>query len=214
VSKIGPLSSLNLVRDPLSPTEVIAKRALDIVGASSGLLLLGPLFAIVAIAIKLDSPGPFIFRQKRYGFNQRPFKILKFRSMSTLEDDSNLILVSKDDARLTRAGAFIRRHNIDELPQLFNVLPGDMSLVGPRPHALAIDQMFERRITLYARRHNVKPGITGWAQINGFRGGMSDDRLRTRTEYDLYYVDHWSMWFDIEILWMTLTTKRAYTNAF
>ncbi len=213
IARIGGVSSLHLVRDPLAPSEVLAKRLFDIVFASAGLVLLLPLLIIVAIAIKLDSPGPIIFRQRRYGFNQQPFQIFKFRSMSTLEDNSKLVLVSKDDARVTRVGDFIRRHNIDELPQLLNVVRGDMSLVGPRPHALSIDQMFERRIALYARRHNMKPGITGWAQINGFRGGMSEERMRARVEHDLYYIDNWSMWFDIEILWMTLTSKKAYTNA-
>jgi len=143
VSKIGGMSSLNLVRDPLSPSEIIAKRLFDIFFASLALLVLSPLLIIVAIAIKLDSPGPILFRQHRYGFNQQPFRMFKFRSMHTLEDDSKLTLVSKDDVRVTRVGRFIRRHNIDELPQLINVLRGEMSLVGPRPHALAIDQMFE-----------------------------------------------------------------------
>jgi Undecaprenyl-phosphate glucose phosphotransferase len=213
VSKIGRMSSLNLVRDPLSPSEVISKRLLDIVFASVALVLLAPLFVIVGIAIKLDSRGPIIFRQRRYGFNQQPFRMFKFRSMHTLEDDSNLTTVCVDDARVTRFGNFMRRHNIDEWPQLLNVLRGEMSLVGPRPHALVIDQKFEHRIALYARRHNVKPGITGWAQINGFRGGMAPERMRARVEHDLYYIDHWSMWFDIEILWLTLTSKKAYTNA-
>ena len=213
VSKIGRVSSLNLVRGPLSASEVIAKRAFDIFFASLGLILVAPLFVIVGIAIKLDSPGPVMFRQRRYGFNQQPFRMLKFRSMHTLEDDSKLTLVSENDARVTRVGHFIRRHNIDELPQLVNVVLGEMSLVGPRPHALVIDQRFERRIALYARRHNVKPGITGWAQINGFRGGMAEERMRARVEHDLHYIDHWSLWFDIEILWLTLTSKKAYTNA-
>jgi Undecaprenyl-phosphate glucose phosphotransferase len=214
IVKTGPVSSLNIVRDPLSLSERIAKRTFDITAAGLGLLLLSPLLTIVALAIKLDSPGPVIFKQRRYGFNQQPFRIFKFRSMSTLEDSADLTIVQKGDARVTRVGAFIRRHNIDELPQLFNVLIGDMSLVGPRPHALVIDQIFERRIALYARRHNMKPGITGWAQINGYRGGMSEARMRARVEHDLYYIDHWSMWFDIEILWLTLTSKRGYTNAF
>jgi Undecaprenyl-phosphate glucose phosphotransferase len=214
VTKIGPVSSLNIVRDPLNLPERIAKRAFDVVLSTLGLLTLSPLFCMIALAIKLDSRGPVLFRQRRYGFNQQPFRIYKFRSMSTLEDSADLTLVSKGDVRVTRVGDFIRRHNIDELPQLFNVLLGDMSLVGPRPHALVIDQMFERRIALYARRHNMKPGITGWAQINGYRGGMSDDRMRARVEHDLFYIDNWSMWLDIEILWLTLTSKRGYTNAF
>jgi putative colanic acid biosynthesis UDP-glucose lipid carrier transferase len=214
IAKIGPVSSLNIVRDPLTLTERITKRTFDIVCSGLGLILLSPLLLMIALAIKLDSRGPVLFRQRRYGFNQQPFRIFKFRSMTTLEDSADLTLVEKGDARVTRVGGFIRRHNIDELPQLINVLIGDMSLVGPRPHALVIDQMFERRIALYARRHNMKPGITGWAQINGYRGGMNDDPMRARVEHDLYYIDHWSMWLDIEILWLTLTTKRGYTNAF
>ncbi len=134
--------------------------------------------------------------------------------MHVLEDDAKLTLVSENDARLTRIGRLIRRYNVDELPQLINVLRGEMSLVGPRPHALAIDQMYERHIALYARRHNVKPGITGWAQVNGFRGGMGHERMRARVEHDLYYIDHWSLWLDIEILWLTLTSEKAYANAF
>ncbi|MFZ1960116.1 MAG: exopolysaccharide biosynthesis polyprenyl glycosylphosphotransferase [Methylovirgula sp.] len=213
VSKIGHMSSLNLVRDPLSPPEVFAKRLFDIVCAAIGLVLLAPLLLAVALAIKLDSPGPIFFAQRRYGFNQQPFRMFKFRSMHTLEDDANLKLVVNNDTRVTRVGDFIRSHNIDELPQLFNVLRGEMSLVGPRPHALCIDQKFAERIALYARRHNVKPGITGWAQINGLRGGMRDDAMRARVEHDLYYIDHWSMWFDLEILWMTIASEKAYVNA-
>ena len=214
VSKIGRMSGLHLVRDPLSSSEVIAKRVFDIVFASLGLVLLAPLLIFVSIAIKLDSPGPVIFQQRRYGFNQQPFRMLKFRSMHTLEDDAKLTLVRRNDPRVTRVGNLIRCVNIDELPQLINVLRGEMSLVGPRPHALVMDQLFEQRIALYARRHNVKPGITGWAQINGFRGGMEEERMRARVQHDLYYIDHWSIWFDIKILWLTLTSKQAYTNAF
>jgi Undecaprenyl-phosphate glucose phosphotransferase len=214
IAKMGPVSSLHIVRDPLTLAERIAKRSFDIFFSALGLILLSPLFLMIALAIKLESQGPVIFKQRRYGFNQQPFRIYKFRSMTTLEDSANLTLVKKGDSRVTRVGEFIRARNIDELPQLFNVLRGDMSLVGPRPHALVIDQMFERRIALYARRHNMKPGITGWAQINGYRGGMSDIRMRARVEHDLYYIDNWSMWLDIEILWLTLTSKRGYTNAF
>ncbi len=215
IAKIGPISSLNLVGHPLSPSALFIKRLFDLVCASLGLVILAPLFLIVAVAIKLDSPGPVIFRQHRYGFNQQPFRIFKFRSMHSCEDSSKLVqIISKDDARLTRVGAFMRRHNIDELPQLLNVIRGDMSLVGPRPMAVVHDQMFERRIALYARRHNVTPGITGWAQINGCRGGLSEEKIRARVAHDLYYIDHWSLSFDIEILWLTLTSKEAYLDAF
>ncbi len=215
IARIGPISSLNLVDMPLSPSARFAKRLFDLVLASLGLIILAPLFLMVAVAIKLDSPGPIIFRQHRYGFNQQPFRIFKFRSMTTCEDGSKLIAItSRNDARVTRVGALLRRHNIDELPQLLNVIRGEMSLVGPRPMAVVHDQMFEPTIALYTRRHNVKPGITGWAQINGCRGGVSEEKIRARVEYDLYYIDHWSLWFDIEILWLTIASKQGYLDAF
>ncbi|MGO9134041.1 MAG: exopolysaccharide biosynthesis polyprenyl glycosylphosphotransferase [Methylovirgula sp.] len=215
IAKIGPITCLNLVDHPLSPAALVVKRLFDLVLATAALIILAPLFLIVAIAIKCDSPGPIIFRQNRYGFNQEPFKIFKFRSMTTCEDNAQLVQVtSRTDARVTRVGAFLRSHNIDELPQLLNVILGQMSLVGPRPMAVVHDQMFERRIALYARRHNVKPGITGWAQINGCRGGLSEDKIRARIEHDLFYIDNWSLWFDINILWRTLTSKEAYIDAF
>lgn len=215
IAKIGPITCLNLVDHPLSPAALFVKRLFDLVLASLALIILAPLLLIVAAAIKLDSSGPIIFRQNRYGFNQQPFRIFKFRSMTTCEDNSKLVQVtSRDDTRVTRVGAFMRRHNIDELPQLLNVIRGDMSLVGPRPMAVVHDQMFERTISLYARRHNVKPGITGWAQINGCRGGLSEEKIRARIEHDLYYIDHWSLWFDIKILWLTLVSKEAYLDAF
>ncbi len=215
ISKIGPVSSLNLVHRPLSTPEVFIKRSVDIVLATAALLILSPLFLAVAVAIKYDSPGPVIFRQRRYGFNQEPFQIFKFRSMTTLEDDAKLTQATENDARFTGIGKFMRRLNIDELPQLLNVLRGEMSLVGPRPHALAHDQQFERSIALYARRHNVKPGITGWAQVNGLRGAITtDDKIRSRIAYDLYYIDNWSLLFDLQILWLTVVSKKAYRNAY
>ncbi|HEY1735610.1 MAG TPA: exopolysaccharide biosynthesis polyprenyl glycosylphosphotransferase [Methylovirgula sp.] len=215
IARMGPIRCLNLVDHPLSPAAHLVKRTMDLVLASTALVLLAPLFLIVAAAVKLDSPGPIIFRQHRYGFNQKPFRIFKFRSMTTCEDHSNLVQVTtRTDSRVTRIGAFLRSHNIDELPQLLNVILGDMSLVGPRPMAVAHDQMFERSIALYARRHNVKPGITGWAQINGCRGGLSEEKIRARVEHDLYYIDNWSLWFDITILWRTMTSKEAYMDAF
>ena len=214
VAKIGPVSSLNLVDHPLSPQAQFAKRLFDLVFASLGLVILAPLFLLVAAAVKLSGPGPIIFRQNRYGFNQQPFRIFKFRSMSTCEDNSKLVqITSRSDPRLTRVGAFIRRYNIDELPQLLNVVFGDMSLVGPRPMAVAHDQMFERSIALYARRHNVKPGITGWAQVNGCRGGVDEGKMRARIAHDLYYIDHSSLWLDIQILWLTIVSKKAYVDA-
>jgi exopolysaccharide biosynthesis polyprenyl glycosylphosphotransferase len=204
-----------LTRLPLSRFEVVQKRLLDLVCAALGLIALTPLLIVVALLIKLDSPGPIFFVQRRYGFNQQPFRIIKFRTMRTLDDDAAIAQATRDDPRLTRIGRWLRRWNIDEIPQLFNVLTGDMSLVGPRPHALSHDHEFERRISLYARRHNVKPGITGWAQINGFRGEIdNEEKLRKRIEHDLYYIDNWSLWLDLKIIARTLLSAKAYRNAY
>ena len=210
----GPISSLRLTPHPLNAFEVLGKRCMDIVLATFGIIVLAPIFAAIAIAIKLDSRGPVFFLQRRYGFNQQPFRIVKFRSMSTMEDGRHIEQVRAGDARVTRIGQWLRRFNIDELPQLFNVLRGEMSLVGPRPHALAHDQHYGDRIALYARRHNVKPGITGWAQVNGLRGETSTPgKMRRRVEHDLYYIDNWSFILDVKILFLTVFSRRAYRNA-
>jgi Undecaprenyl-phosphate glucose phosphotransferase len=215
LSKLGPLASLQLNRLPLSRLEIVQKRALDLVVAALALLALTPLLLLIAALIKLDGPGPVFFVQRRFGFNQQPFRIIKFRTMRTLDDGAVVPHATPDDPRLTRIGRWLRRWNLDEVPQLFNVLAGDMSLVGPRPHALSHDREFERRISLYARRHNVKPGITGWAQIHGHRGGVdSDDKIRSRVEYDLFYIDNWSMWLDLKIIARTLLSSAAYRNAY
>ncbi len=214
VSRLGPVMGLNLVREPLSVLEVLSKRVFDIVASAVGLLLLAPFFVLVAVLIKLDSKGPTLFLQRRYGFNQEPFLILKFRSMTVNASHGEFQQATKDDVRITAIGRLLRRWNIDELPQLFNVFLGDMSLVGPRPHALAHDRAFEEKVALYARRHNVKPGITGWAQVNGLRGETSTEELmRRRVEHDLYYIDNWSFWFDLKIILMTLFSSKAYRNA-
>jgi Undecaprenyl-phosphate glucose phosphotransferase len=214
IDKVGSISSLSLSGHSLNLIEVVAKRAFDIVFASLALILLSPFLALFAILIKLDSKGPALFYQRRYGFNQETFSIVKFRSMTTMENDRNVRQATADDERVTRVGRFMRRYNIDELPQLFNVLRGEMSLVGPRPHALAHDQLFERKIALYARRHNVKPGITGWAQVNGLRGEIdSPDKIRLRVEHDLYYIDNWSLSFDLWIILLTVFSRKAYRNA-
>jgi Undecaprenyl-phosphate glucose phosphotransferase len=215
LAKVGPLASLQLTRLPLSRAEVVQKRCFDLIFASLGLVALTPLFVAVAILIKLDSPGPILFVQRRYGFNQQPFRIIKFRTMRAQEDGAVIPQTKRDDPRLTKIGRWLRRWNIDELPQLFNVLTGDMSLVGPRPHAVSHDRDYERRISLYARRHNVKPGITGWAQINGYRGEIDcEDKIRMRVEYDLFYIDNWSLWLDLKIIARTLLSPAAYRNAY
>ena len=170
---------------------------------------------MLAILIKLDSAGPVFFLQRRYGFNQRPFEIIKFRSMHTSDDGEVVHQAKKDDPRVTRVGYWLRRCNIDEFPQLFNVIKGEMSLVGPRPHALSHDREFEQRISTYARRHKVKPGITGWAQIHGLRGETdTDEKVRLRVEHDLHYIDNWSVWLDLQILVRTVISPASYRNAY
>jgi Undecaprenyl-phosphate glucose phosphotransferase len=214
IVQVGPMVSLHLLQAPHSMTAIVIKRALDIVASATALIMLSPLLLAVAAIIKLDSKGPVFFVQRRHGFNQKQFRIFKFRTMTTLDDGAVIQQAKKNDARFTRIGGFMRRTNIDELPQLINVLLGDMSLVGPRPHALAHDQAWGRTVSLYARRHNVKPGITGWAQVNGYRGIVdTDDRLRGRIACDLYYIDNWSVWLDIKILFATVFGREAYRNA-
>jgi Undecaprenyl-phosphate glucose phosphotransferase len=215
LSRLGPMASLQLTRLPLSRLEVVAKRLFDVSVSGAALLALTPFLILVGILIRMGSKGPVFFVQRRYGFNQKPFRIIKFRTMSSLDDGPVVPQAVRDDPRLTRIGRWLRRWNIDEIPQLINVLAGDMSLVGPRPHALSHDREYERRISLYARRHNVKPGITGWAQINGFRGVTdTEDKMRKRVEYDLFYIDNWSLWLDLKIVARTVLSRTAYRNAY
>jgi polysaccharide biosynthesis protein PslA len=215
LSKLGPLASLRVTRVPLSRLEVVQKRLFDLFFAALALVVLTPLLVFIAVLIKLDSPGPIFFVQRRFGFNQQPFRIIKFRTMRTLDDGAVIRQATRDDPRLTRIGRWLRRWNIDEIPQLFNVLTGDMSLVGPRPHALSHDREYAHRISLYARRHNVKPGITGWAQIHGLRGATeTDEKMRKRVEYDLFYIDNWSLWLDLKIIARTVLSSAAFKNAY
>ncbi len=214
ISKLGPMASLQLTRAPLSSFEVLQKRLFDIVISAGALVAFAPLFAVVFFLIRLTSPGPVFFLQRRYGFNQQPFRIIKFRTMTSCEDGDVIAQARQHDPRITWIGRWLRRTNIDELPQLFNVLKGDMSLVGPRPHALSHNREFEQKISLYARRHNVRPGITGWAQVNGLRGETdTDEKMRRRVDYDLHYIDNWSMWLDLRILFLTVFSRGAYRNA-
>jgi Undecaprenyl-phosphate glucose phosphotransferase len=215
LARFGASWGLQLTRQPLSPLEVLTKRAFDLVVSGVALALLTPLFLMIAILIKLDSSGPVFFLQQRYGFNQRPFRIIKFRTMRTLDDGAAVRQATRDDQRVTRFGRWLRRTNLDELPQLFNVIAGDMSLIGPRPHALSHNHEYEQKISLYARRHNVKPGITGWAQIHGLRGETDTaDKMQKRVEHDLYYIDNWSFVLDLVILVRTILSRSAYRNAY
>lgn len=214
LSRIGGQTTLSLFSQSLTPIQSFIKRLFDIGMASVALVLLSPLFVVVALLIKLDSKGPVLFRQRRRGYNHREFAILKFRTMTTLDDGDVIAQARKDDPRITRVGWFLRKTNIDELPQFWNVLLGHMSVVGPRPHAVAHDRFFETRILAYPRRLNVRPGITGWAQVNGLRGETdTDEKMRQRVEYDLAYIDNWSLGFDLYILFLTIASPRSYRNA-
>ena len=212
---IGDTVTVELQRGPRTLFERAVRRTIDLVFAATALLLLMPLFLMTAIAIKLDSPGPVIFRQRRSGFNGTKFQIMKFRTMSVLEDGESIVQAKPNDGRVTRVGAWLRRTSIDELPQLFNVLIGNMSIIGPRPHALAHDSEFSNLVAKYAYRQHVKPGITGWAQVNGFRGRtctVAD--IEKRLELDLWYIDNWSFALDFKITLMTIVEIAKGENAY
>jgi Undecaprenyl-phosphate glucose phosphotransferase len=212
---IGDTVTIELQRGPLTVFERSIKRMIDIVIAGTAVILILPLLAMTAIAIKLDSGGPIIFRQRRCGFNGKKFYILKFRTMAVLEDSERIESAKRNDRRVTRIGYWLRRTSIDELPQLFNVLRGDMSIVGPRPHALAHDNQFNNLVSKYAYRHHVKPGITGWAQVNGYRGSVSAVfEIEKRVEFDLWYINNWSLAFDFKILFMTAIEVIRCKNAY
>jgi Undecaprenyl-phosphate glucose phosphotransferase len=215
LGELGTLMTIQLLRPPLTAIDRFLKRAFDMVAAGLGLVVLSPLLLVVSLAIKLDSPGPVLFRQTRHGYNNDTIRVFKFRSMTVTEDGHACKQATKNDARVTRMGRLIRRTNIDELPQLLNVLLGEMSLVGPRPHPIALNTLFQQQISPLSRRHNVKPGITGWAQVNGHRGETDTlEKMQRRFECDLYYIDNWSFLLDIKIILMTLFSKSAYMNAF
>jgi Undecaprenyl-phosphate glucose phosphotransferase len=215
ITQFGNMVTMRIFQSPLTPFNRAIKRAFDVAAAIAGLILLSPFFVIVSLAIKLDSRGPVLFRQTRHGYNNEPIRVLKFRSMTVMEDGDNFKPVIRHDPRVTRLGRILRRTNIDELPQLFNVLVGDMSLVGPRPHATAQNDLFVELISSFSRRHNVKPGITGWAQVNGYRGDTDTlEKMQRRVEHDLYYIDNWSFLFDLRILVLTLFSREVYVNAY
>jgi Undecaprenyl-phosphate glucose phosphotransferase len=215
ILRTGPALGVEVQRAPLTRTEQAAKRAFDFAFSAFGLAMLIPLFTIVAVAVKMDSAGPVLFRQSRTGFNGRKFSIYKFRTMTTMDNGAVVRQATRNDARVTRVGRWLRSTSIDELPQLLNVLAGHMSLVGPRPHALAHDDHYSRLIADYAMRQHVKPGITGWAQVNGFRGETSEiDQMRCRVEHDLWYISNWSFLLDIRIIARTCIQVLNPTNVY
>ncbi|EAQ33530.1 probable glycosyl transferase [Nitrobacter sp. Nb-311A] len=207
--------AIEIQRAPLSSAERAVKRAMDIIIALSALLFFAPIMILTALAIKLDSPGPVIFRQHRNGFNGKQFIMFKFRTMKVQENGSIIVQATLGDPRVTVIGRLLRSASIDELPQLLNVLRGDMSVIGPRPHALAHDSHFEKILGDYAFRHHVKPGITGWAQCNGMRGATpSVKEISERVRLDLWYINNWSLWLDIQILIKTFFEVIRKRNAY
>jgi Undecaprenyl-phosphate glucose phosphotransferase len=219
-SYLGSVPVLDVFDRPITDWDVVMKWLFDKAIGGLALVLLSPLMLLVAILIKLDSPGPVLFKQRRHGFNNERIEVYKFRSLFTDKTDHDARKsVTKDDPRVTRVGRFIRKTSIDELPQLFNVVfKGNLSLVGPRPHAVnqkLEDRQFDEAVDGYFARHRVKPGITGWAQINGWRGEItSPDKIRQRVEHDLYYIENWSLMFDFYILAMTPLTLLRGENAY
>jgi Undecaprenyl-phosphate glucose phosphotransferase len=206
---------VELQRTPLSALERGIKRLLDVTVAATSLVLLAPLVFVAAVAIKLESRGPVIFRQRRHGFNGQSFAIYKLRTMKVLEEGTEVVQAMEKDPRVTRVGRFLRASSIDELPQLLNVLQGHMSIVGPRPHALIHDFEYGGMIANYAFRHHVKPGITGWAQVQGYRGGTPRlELMERRIALDLWYIDNWSIALDISIMLRTFFELIRHRNAY
>ncbi len=215
LADIGLTRTVELQREPLTYRERFLKRTFDVLVASGAMLTLLPVIFLTAILVKLDSPGPVFFRQTRVGFNGRTFRIWKFRSMRTMDDGVDVRQVARNDPRVTSLGQWLRATSVDELPQLINVIVGDMSLIGPRPHALAHDNQYDAKIANYALRRHVKPGITGWAQVCGFRGETPTvDLMLRRVEHDLWYIHNWSLWLDFAIVMRTAFALMRPQNAY
>ena len=214
-NNVGGIPVVAICESPFSGIDSVVKNASDFVFAFFILLLLSPLMLGIALAVKLTSPGPAIFKQRRYGLNGEEIIVYKFRSMRVSEDGQKIEQAQKNDPRITKIGAFLRRSSLDELPQFINVLQGRMSIVGPRPHAVAHNELYRKQIKGYMLRHKVKPGITGWAQVNGFRGETEVlEKMQARIEFDLDYMQNWSIWFDswiiIRTVWVVLRRDNAY----
>ncbi|MEM7172228.1 MAG: undecaprenyl-phosphate glucose phosphotransferase [Pseudomonadota bacterium] len=218
-TSVAKVPMLQLFERPISGWSHVTKAVEDRIIAGLALLFIGPLMALIALAIKLDSPGPVFFKQPRYGFNNLLINVWKFRTMYNDQSDRNCEAQTvKNDPRVTRVGDFLRKSSLDELPQLINVLIGNMSLVGPRPHAVstkAEGALFTDVVDRYAARHRVKPGITGWAQVNGWRGETDTiEKIQKRVEHDIFYIDNWSIWFDLKILFRTVAVVFKSENAY
>jgi len=211
----GGIPMASVYETPFNGVDGWVKRAEDIVLASLILMLISPLMAAIALAVKTTSAGPVLFKQRRYGLNGEVVEVWKFRSMTVCEDGANITQAKKGDARITPLGGFLRRTSLDELPQFINVLQGSMSVVGPRPHAVSHNEQYRKLINGYMLRHKVKPGVTGWAQVNGWRGETGTlDKMQKRVEYDLGYIQNWSLWFDLKIVVLTVFRGFVGKNAY
>ncbi|MDR5879446.1 undecaprenyl-phosphate glucose phosphotransferase [Caballeronia sp. LZ032] len=208
--------AINLVAAPLTGDAVAAKTLFDLVFATCAIVACAPLLIAIALAIKVSSRGPVLFQQRRHGANGQPFQIYKFRTMRAHQrDDGVVVQATRNDRRITGVGAFLRRTSLDELPQFFNVLRGDMSVVGPRPHAIEHDALYQNIVDDYIHRYRIKPGITGWAQVNGLRGETSSvEMMRQRVEHDLFYLSNWSFAFDLRIVAATVVRGLVHRNAY
>jgi putative colanic acid biosynthesis UDP-glucose lipid carrier transferase len=216
LTDVGGIPIISVYDSPLNSTgNALLKRIEDIVVSSLIIILISPLLLGIALAIKATSKGPVIFKQRRYGINGDEITVLKFRSMSVCDDGNEISQARKNDSRLTKIGGFLRRTSLDELPQFFNVIAGSMSIVGPRPHACAHNEQYRKLIPKYMLRHLVKPGITGWAQIHGWRGETDTlDKMEKRVEFDLHYIDNWSVWLDLKIILLTFIKGFINKNAY
>jgi putative colanic acid biosynthesis UDP-glucose lipid carrier transferase len=212
---IAGIPALSMCETPFFGYRAIAKRATDVLISATALLLAAPLMIAIAILVRLSSPGPIIFRQRRYGLNGEEIIVYKFRTMTVTDDGPTVVQATKSDPRTTRIGRFLRRYSLDELPQLINVLAGPMSLVGPRPHAVAHNEYYRKLIKGYMVRHKVKPGITGLAQVRGLRGATQTvEQMEARVEFDLEYLRNWSLELDLEILAKTVVRVFNDRKAF
>lgn len=215
VGSVGEIDTLSVFESPVHGVKDFYKRTFDIAFSLAALIAITPIMIGIAFAIKITSPGPVLFKQKRYGLDGKPINVYKFRSMRVAENDELIQQATKNDPRVTKVGAFLRRTSLDELPQFFNVLQGDMSVVGPRPHANAHNEEYRKKVDYYMLRHKVRPGITGWAQVNGWRGETDTlEKMEMRIKFDLEYIRNWSFFWDLKIIFLTIfkgfTGKNAY----
>lgn len=215
IDHVGDIDTLSVFESPFIGARELVKRTEDIIIGSLILLMISPILAAIAVGIKLTSRGPVFFKQARYGLHGDEIKVWKFRSMTVMENSNDVKQATKNDSRITPFGGFLRRTSLDELPQFINVVLGDMSIVGPRPHAVSHNEEYRKKVEFYMLRHKVKPGITGWAQINGWRGETDTlEKMEKRIEFDLLYIKHWSLWFDIKIIFLTIFKGFTGNNAY